>query len=43
VAQAQGVAAAVALVDDRGAAPYRLTFTLVRHSGRWIVSALGSA
>lgn len=43
VAQARGVVAAAALIDDRGIAPYRLTFTLVRRGGRWIVSALGSA
>ena len=41
VAQSQRTAIATATIDDRSAARYRLTFTLVRHRSRWLVSELG--
>ena len=41
VGQSQRTAIGTATIDDRSVARYRLTFTLVRHGPRWLVSELG--
>jgi hypothetical protein len=41
VGQSPRAAIATATIDDRSAARYRLTFTLVRNGPRWLVSELG--
>ena len=42
VAQRPDAVIATATIADGGAAPYPLTFTLVRRDGRWLVNSLGS-
>lgn len=41
-AQSARSAIAAATIADAGPAPYRLSFTLERRDGRWLVSALGN-